>query len=305
MKVIQITLFLVCMLLVAAPAEARLQVVATLPALGQIAEAVGGEQVEVRLLSAPMQDPHFVPPKPTLARHLAAADALLVAGMSLESGWLPSLIGVARNDAIRPGQQGYIDTSRFLQRVLGKPTGLLTRELGDVHPEGNPHWWLDPLMAAAVARGVAEHFAALDPAHGKAFRANADVFSSAIEGRLPQWQAALRGVGPVVTYHDSFLYFVSRFEIEVAGFIEPKPGIEPSTAYLDDLVGRMRQQHVRAVWVEPYHNNRIARRVSELAGVPCIVIGSAVQEKGRAGYLALIDAMVESVTARQSGGQTP
>jgi len=274
-------------LLLPLTAQAELSVVATVPALARIAEAVGGSDAEVRSLARVGQDPHFVPPKPTLARHLADADLLFSVGLELESGWLPPLIELSRNAAIRVGGKGYFAGADHIE-VLGADI-VVDRSMGDVHPEGNPHWWLDPLRVAAVATALAERMALLDPGHAEAYRQRAGQFAAVLNTKLPAWQSHLSTSVPVVTYHDSYRYFIERFGIRVIAFVEPKPGIEPSTAHLDALVARLQQGEAEAVWLEPYHDTRIARRVCEHGRVACRIMPDAVEGSGAAGYIALIE----------------
>jgi len=267
----------------------ELHITATLPALGQIAQGVAGEFGEVKVLAHVGQDPHFVPPKPTLARHLAHADLLLAAGLGLEIGWLPPLLEAAGNDNIRPGGSGYLDGTQVLAEVLGKPHGKITRALGDIHPEGNPHWYIDPINAVQLAQVLAEKLAALDPAHAVQFRQHAADFSKDVQTRMPGWQTALQAMSPLVSYHNSYLYLVQRFGLKVTDFVEPKPGIEPSTAHLDTLVRELQQGSATSLWMEPYHDGKTARKVCELGHIPCRVMPDAIQGDGFAGYLHLID----------------
>ncbi len=282
-------MLLVVLLSVQTQASAALKIVSTLPALGQIAQGVAGDYAEIRVLARVGQDPHFVPPKPTLARHLVDADLLIAAGLGLEVGWLPPLIEASRNDDIRPGGTGYIDGTAAIARVLGKPQGKITRSLGDIHPEGNPHWWLDPDNGARLALLLADRLAVLDPVHAVQFHQNAKKFAADVAGRMQQWKVALQTQSPLVSYHDSYLYLVRRFDLDVVDFVEPKPGVEPSTAHLDALVGQLRRGEIRAVWLEPYHDGKIARKVCDLGGVPCRVMPDAVAGDGFAAYLRLFD----------------
>ncbi len=291
MKMIQQILMLATLMLPGL-AQAELQIVATLPALGQIAAAVAGEDGEVRVMARVGQDPHFVPPKPTLARHLAAADLLVTAGLALESGWLPPLVELSRNGRIREGQPGYFAGAGAI-KVLGA-MARVDRSMGDVHPEGNPHWWLDPLRAAAVAEAVAGRMAALDPAHAAAYRQRANVFSEQLQKLVTQWQPRLAKVAPIVSYHDSYRYFTERFAIPVAGFIEPKPGVEPSTRHLDELVSLIGSRKVVQLWVEPYHQGRIAKRVAGLSGAAVTIMPDAVAGEGGEGYLSMIRQLLET-----------
>jgi len=288
-KIFALLIVLLCGQMQAGAAD--LQVVTTLPALGQIAQGVAGEFAEIKVLAHVGQDPHFVPPKPTLARHLAEADLLLAAGLGLEIGWLPPLIEAARNDYIRPGGVGYLDGTQVLGEILGRPQGKITRAMGDIHPEGNPHWWLDPLNGVRLARVLAERLAVLDPAHATQFRQHADDLAGEVQVRMPVWRAALQRQSPLVCYHDSYLYLVQRFGLTVAGFVEPKPGIEPSTAHLDALVTALQQGSAISLWMEPYHDGKTARKVCELGHVPCRIMPDSVEGKGFAGYLHLFDVL--------------
>ncbi len=266
-----------------------IRIVASLPALGQIAQGVAGDFAEVKVLAHAGQDPHFVPPKPTLARHLARADLLVAAGLGLEIGWLPPLIEASRNQEIRAGSQGYIDGRDVLSEVLGKPQGKITRELGDIHPEGNPHWWMDPLNGVRLAQVIAERLALLDPEHASAYRQHAEALAKQVDARMPTWHAALQKLSPFVSYHDSFLYLVQRFSLQVTDFVEPKPGIEPSTSHLDALVHKIEQHQVKGVWLEPYHDGRLVRKLCELAQTPCRLMPDAVKADGFAGYIQMFD----------------
>lgn len=273
------------------PAWAQLHIVATLPALGQIAQGVGGIYAEVHILAHPDQDPHFVPPKPTLARHLARADLLVAAGLSLEIGWLPPLIEASRNPLIRPGAKGYVDGGQVLAEVLGKPGGKISRALGDIHPDGNPHWWLDPLNGVRLAYQLAARMGELDSAHAPVFQQNAEAFAAQVQTRMADWRQRFAALGPLVSYHDSYLYLARRFALRIIDFIEPKPGIEPSTAHLDALVKRLQRGEAVAVWLEPYHDGKTVRRVCELGQVPCLIRPDVIAGDGFNAYLGLFDVL--------------
>lgn len=272
-------------------ANAELMIVTTLPALAQIAQAVGGEDAEVRSLAKVGQDPHFVPPKPTLARHLARADLLFSVGLALESGWLPPLINLSRNEAIRVGGNGYFAGSDYIE-VIGADR-VVDRSMGDVHPEGNPHWWLDPIRVAVVAVALGQKMASLDPAHSEAYQQRANTFADLLKQRTAAWKARLTSAAPVITYHDSYRYFIERFGMRVVDFVEPKPGIEPSTKHLDRLVASLQQGAASSLWVEAYHDSSIAHRVCERGGIPCRIMPDAIDGEGDSGYIALIELLVK------------
>jgi len=288
---------LALLLLLPAVTHAELHIVATLPALGQIAAAVAGADGEVRVLARVGQDPHFVPPKPTLARHLTDADLLVTAGLALEGGWLPPLIELSRNRQIREGQPGHFAGSDAVE-ILGA-MARVDRSMGDVHPEGNPHWWIDPLRVAVAASALAERLAELDPAHALAYRQRAEAFGKRLQVLMTEWQPKLADISPVVSYHDSYRYFSERFKIPVAGFIEPKPGVEASARHLDDLVTLIGTKNVSQIWVEPYHRGRIAKRVATLSGAVLLTMPDAVEGEGAEGYVAMIELLLEAVAGEQ------
>ncbi|MDX8382051.1 MAG: metal ABC transporter substrate-binding protein [Ghiorsea sp.] len=277
-----------------AQAESQLNIVATIPALAQMAKTVVGEYGEVRSLAKVGQDPHFVPGKPTLARHLAKADVLVSVGLALESGWLPPLIELSRNSNIQSGAAGYFACSDYID-VIGHQ-GKTDRSMGDVHPEGNPHWWLDPIRVATVAQAFAKHLATLDPSHEADYVNNANAFSQQLHKLVETWQPKLKSTPNIITYHDSYRYFTDRFSIQVVGFVEPKPGVEASTRHLDDLVQVMNNNHVQHMWVESYHMGRVAERISSLSGAKIDELNDAIEGSGGTAYIHMIERMLQAAS---------
>jgi len=293
-----LNLSFIMLLFAALPAHtyAQVEIVATTPALAQIAKAVCGETCNVTTLAKVGQDPHFVAPKPTLARHLAKADLLFSVGLALESGWLPPLISLSRNSQIRIGGTGYFAGSDYVD-VLGKNIEV-NRSMGDVHPEGNPHWWIDPAQTALVSTALAKRLAKLDPTHADIYANQAKKFVSQLNALITKWKPVLKQSKPIVTYHDSYRYFVERFDIKVAGFIEPKPGVEPSTRHLDDLISMIESNGVQQIWVEPYHHGRISKRIAALSGAKLLIMTDATAEEGAAGYLHMIEQLLHAAKGK-------
>ncbi len=286
------TLWLLSLLFMHSMAHAvELHIVASLPALGHIAQGVAGDHAKVKILAHIEQDPHFVPPKPTLARHLARADLLIAAGLGLEIGWLPPLIDAARNDAIRVGSAAYIDGRDVLTEVLGKPQGHITRAMGDIHPEGNPHWWLDPINGVRLAQVIAKRLSKLDPEHAHDYQKNAQDFAQTIKAHMPKWQQALQQQSPLVSYHDSYIYLVQRFHLHVMNFVETKPGIEPSTAHLDALLHQLQKGHIKGLWLEPYHDGALVRKLCKLSHTPCRIMPDAMQGNGFKAYIGIFETL--------------
>ncbi len=298
MKSILFTIFLAATCLLPIQAKAQLNIVATVPALAQIAKAVAGEDAQVISLAKVGQDPHFVPGKPTLARHLAKADLLVTVGLALESGWLPPLMALSRNTKIKVGSDGYFASSDYIQ-VIGGLTKV-DRSMGDVHPEGNPHWFLDPIRAAKMGQALAKRLAKLDPAHASNYTSRAQVFSEQLERLVQHWLPLIKLQTGIVTYHDSFRYFVDRFGIVVLGFVEPKPGVEASTQHLDDLIAMMKSAQVQQIWTEPYHMGRIAKRVAELSGAKIEIMDDAVAGYQGSDYIHMIETMLQKASGQTS-----
>lgn len=273
MKIICAIIFLAA----AITAQAKLNVVATLPDFGSIAEAVGGEHVKVTTIARGSEDPHFVDARPSFVRVLNQADVLIEGGAELEIGWLPPLVTAARNAKILADAPGHLVLGRHIA-LLDIPSGPVDRSMGDVHPAGNPHFWLDPQNAPIMAGQIAETLGKADPAHAADFNAAAKVFSEKVAKQLVEWgkrMAPFRGT-KVITYHKSFDYFTRRFELEVVGQLEPKPGLEPSATHMNQLAKRGREQGVKLVLVEPFRSRRNAEQVARSIGAKTVVLPDKV-----------------------------
>jgi ABC-type Zn uptake system ZnuABC Zn-binding protein ZnuA len=286
-------------LLSAAAAHAKLNVVATLPDFGSIAEEIGEDNIKVTVIARGTEDPHFVDARPSFIRVLNQADVLLESGAELELGWLPPLVNNARNAKILPGGKGHLLMSRGIS-LLEVPTGPIDRSMGDVHPAGNPHYWLDPANGKIMAATLAEAFSRLDPANADTYQGNLRRFNERLDKRLAEWtrsMAPLRGK-KVVTYHKSFDYLLKRFGLELSGTIEPRPGIEPSPTHINALVGRMKEESAALLMIEPYRPRRTPEYVAKSTGVPLLLLPEKVggHEKAK-DYLSLFDYNVSQITS--------
>src|SRR5882724_7206477 len=258
----KILLILSAILSFALTGHAKLKVVATLPDLGSLAREVGGDKVDVSVLAKPTEDSHFVDARPSFVVQLRDADVLIDGGAELEIGWLPPLLQNARNPKIEVGKPGRVQASQGV-RLMNVPTSA-TRAAGDVHALGNPHFVVDPIIAKAVARHIAQAFSAVDPTNAATYEANYKKFEATINSKLQQWGATLlpfKGQ-PVAAYHESWVYFAHRFGFNIDIFLEPKPGIPPSPSHLVEVIEKMKAAHVKAILVEPYHNRKIAEKVA-------------------------------------------
>ena len=282
----------------AACAQAKLNVVATLPDYAAIASAVGGGHVDITALAKPTEDPHFVDARPSFVVKLKAADALIEGGAELEIGWLPPLLQSARNSKIEAGQPGRITASQGL-RLMNVPTEV-TRAAGDVHALGNPHFGVDPIIAKAIAKHIAASFSVLDAANAADYQANEKAFEDTINAKLQEWGKALlpyRGQS-LVAYHDSWVYFAHRFGFTIDVFLEPKPGIPPSPSHLAEVIGKIKAGHIKAILVEPFHNHKIAEKVSSATGAHVVEFAQYPGALPNTdSYVALIDVLVSHLAA--------
>jgi len=266
-------------LIAAAPAAAqgKLNVVTTTEDLAAIAREIGGDRVTVESIARGYQDPHFVEAKPSFILKLQKADLLIVVGRELEIGWLPPLIQQSRNAKVQVGAAGYLDASQRA-RILDIPTGQVTRAEGDVHPQGNPHYWLDPENGKIVAREVADKLSELRPNDRSVFDQRQTAFAGRIDEAEKRWLAAMqpyKGV-KVVTYHRSFPNFAERFGLNVVGYVEPRPGIPPSPQHTLDLINDMKRQMVKVVLVEPYFDLKTPNAIGRETGAEVLVLPPSV-----------------------------
>ena len=275
---------------ITAPADAKLQIVATTPDFAAIARAIGGERVEVTSLAKGIQDPHFVDAKPSFIRLLNQADVLIEGGADLEVGWLPPVLESARNPKLAAGAPGRVAASAGVR--LLQPATPVDRSEGDVHPLGNPHYMLDPENSRAVADGIAAALCRLDAAGCGGYRANVAAWDQRLDQKLKEWTASMapyRGV-KVITYHDSWPYFARRFGLEIVDHVEPKPGIPPTPGHLEQLVDRITREQVRVVIMEPYFSDRAPQLLAHKTGVAVLALAPSVApEAGIPDYFALFD----------------
>jgi len=277
-------------------AHAALEVVATTPDLGAIAQAVGGDKIHVTSLARGTEDPHFVDAKPSFARVLNKADVLIEGGAELEIGWLPPLVDNARNRKIVRGAEGRIDASEGIS-LLEVPQKL-DRSEGDVHAVGNPHYTLSPQNGKIIAQHLAEKLAKLDPANAAAYAQNSKAFVAALDAKVAEWTALLKPVQDVkvVAYHKSFEYFAQSFGLNVVGYIEPKPGIEPSPTHINALIPKMKAEGVKLIIMEPNRPRKTPDYVANVIGAKVVLLPLLVGGNSEAtDYLKLIDYDVKAV----------
>ena len=279
-------------MMLAWPAQAQpsLKVVTSTTDLADIAKSVGGSRISVRHISEGYQDPHFVEAKPSFVLQLRDADVFAFVGLDLEIGWMPLLLDGARNRRINPGGAGHVDVSRVIP-VLDVARGPVDRSQGDVHPRGNPHYWLDPENAKRIAELFRERFSALDPQGATTYARNAQQFGNRLDAAEREWAPLLARIKeqPVVAWHTSWRYFAQYTGMNIVGFMEPKPGVPPSPAHLAGLVQTMKRTGTKVIIMEPFYDRRMADFVARNSGAQVLVLPPSVGgARGIDDYIALM-----------------
>ncbi len=286
-----VTLLLAGILPAPARAASKLNVITATTDLAALAQEVGGDHIEVESIARGYQDPHFVEAKPSFLLKLRRADLLVVIGLQLEIGWLQPLITQSGNPKIQVSAPGYLDASQFAD-ILEIPTTAVTRAMGDVHPLGNPHYWLDPQNGLRIARGIQQKLSEMRPDDAAYFEQRFQAFSQRLQQAEQRWDEqmkALRG-RKVVTYHRSWPNFAKRFGLDVVGYVEPRPGIPPSPGHTVELIQMMRREKVKVILVEPYFDLKTPNAVARETGAKVVVLMPSVGgEKEITDYFKLFD----------------
>jgi zinc/manganese transport system substrate-binding protein len=261
----------------AAHAQGKLNVVTATEDLASLAREVGGDRINVDTIAKGYQDPHFVEAKPSFILKLQKADLLIVVGRELEIGWLPPLMQQSRNQKIQVGAEGYLDASLGV-RILEIPTGQITRAMGDVHPLGNPHYWLDPENGKRIAKEIDDKLDQLRPGEKAYFDQRLADFDMRLDAAEKRWLAAMAPYkgAKVVTYHRSFPNFAERFGLDIVGYVEPRPGIPPTPQHTLDLINDMKRQNVKVVMVEPYFDLKTPNSIGQQTGAKVLVMPPSV-----------------------------
>jgi len=290
-----------------AQAETRaLRVVTTTEDLAAIAREIGGSRVTVESICRGYQDPHFVDAKPSFMVTLKRADLFVEVGRDLEVGWAPGLLNGARNPRILPGAAGFVDASAQVE-ILEIPASV-SRAHGDVHPFGNPHYWLDPVNGAGIARAIRDGLARVAPADAALFRERCADFEKRLAEAVPRLEARAREIGitgaRVVTYHRSWSYFARAFGFEVVNFVEPRPGIPPSPNHVADLTTQMKQGRVKLLIMEDFFDPRLPQKIARDTGVPLVILPTSVgAEDGIRSYFDLFDHQLTRIAQALKGAK--
>lgn len=324
-------LFVVTILIASLNATASVKIVATTPDLASIANEIGGGNVEVVSIARGYEDPHHIIAKPSFILKANKADLWITVGMDLEVGWEPLILSGARNSDIMVGSAGYLDCSAKI-RKLEIPT-VIDRSLGDVHPAGNPHYWLDPYNGRLIAEEIAERLSRLDPSHSAVYGKNLDSFKKRLdekmfgrtvltsangdelwrmsdEGSLDQyceknniqpdpssWYGKMKSirVKQYIAYHKLWIYFNNRFGIETVDFLEPKPGIPPTPSHLANIIDIVKNKGIKLLVQSTYNNPQASNFMKEKTGIGVLTLPTSVGgTKEAETYFGLFDVITDS-----------
>lgn len=273
-------------------ADKILRVVTTTEDLAAIAREVAGDKATIVAIAHGYQDPHFVDAKPSYMVLLKRADVFVEVGRDLEIGWVPGLVNGARNPKILAGQPGHVDASSRVQ-VIEVPSSV-SRAQGDIHPFGNPHYWLDPANGGPIAEAIRDALSRAAPAQASYFAQRTADFEKRLAASSARWKQQAQALEisgmKIVTYHRSWSYFARAYGLQVVDFIEPKPGIPPSPNHVRELEGLMQQGGIRLLLMEPYFDSKLAEKIARDTGVPLAIVPTSVgAEPGIKTYFDLFD----------------
>jgi len=275
-----LVLVLVAALAVISPprvqAARKLRVVATIPDLKSLTEAVGGDLVDVESLTRGTQNFHEAEVRPSMMLKLRRADAVVENGLDLDA-WADVAIEGSNNPNIVRGGRGRIEISRGIE-VLDVPTTRVDRSMGDVHPRGNPHFSLDPGLAGTITQTIVDGLARIAPEQRAAFEQNRKNFLAQLDGHMAEWMKLMEPVkgSKIVVFHPDMIYFLTRFGLVQAAVLEDRPGIPPSPQHLANVIRQIKDERIKVILVEPWNDVKLANRVGEESGAKAIVVASAV-----------------------------
>ena len=277
---------------------AKVRVVTTLTDLADLTRNVGGEHVEVFSLATGIEDTHGVPMKPSFVPVLNRADLVVLVGFDCEHAFLPALLEASKNPRIQKGKPGYVDCSQGITPVdVPKSTD---HSEGDVHPYGNPHYMLDPVLAKTAVQNICNALVAVAPQFADDFRANRDAYLAKLDAKIAEWQknaASLKGV-KFVSYHEHWPYFANRFGMVYFGTIELKPGIDPTPRHIEELVSSMKAEHVSIVVREPQFPEKVPALIAQQTGATLVklpIMPGGVPHTDT--YIEMMDYIVQTMVA--------
>jgi len=281
------------LILIPGLAQASLRIAATVPNMGMLANEIGGEHVEVTVMAPADRDPHYLDARPSMMAAIRRADLVVAVGAELEVGWLPAAIQGAQNRKVQEGQRGYFEGAAHIERI--GEGGPADRSGGDVHPMGNPHFYMDPVRMAQVGDALAQRLGRLDEDNRDYYLERAANFREAVESRLPGWKEKAADAPGVVLYHKDADYLMKLLDVPVKGYLEPLPGIPPTAQHLASLVRELRDEEGVVLYTS-FQPSQGANFLQRELGWPARQLASQVPVDGnRSNYFMMINRWVEAL----------
>jgi zinc/manganese transport system substrate-binding protein len=297
--------FIFGMLLYSQPALAKLRVVTSTTDLKALVLDLAGDKVSVESICKGPQDPHHIRAKPSYMVRLSRADLLLAVGLELEVAWLPALIQGARNPRINPGRPGYLELSNAVSPI-DVPVGSVDRSQGDIHPSGNPHYWLDPDNLKKMASLISSRLTELDGGNAGYYRAMLSRYLKRLDLSIARWKklmAPYRG-RKVVSYHATFNYFHRHFGLDAIAYVERRPGIPPAPAHLVGVIRKMRKEKAAIIFHETYYDQATSNMVAKRATARVLRLPASVgADREATDSISLIDTIVSRFAAAAGKSQ--
>ena len=280
-----------------ASAARKIRVITSIPELAEFTRALGADLVEVESLATGVEDPHGVPMKPSFVPKLSRADLVVIIGLELEHAFMPALIEASKNPKIQAGKPGYIDCSLHIA-PLEVPKSL-SRTEGEIHPNGNPHYNLDPVLARTAIQTIYDGLAQNFPEHQAAFKAGRDAYLAKLDKKIAEWQELakpLKGV-KFISYHNEWIYFNHRFGLIYLGTIELRHGIEPTARHVADTIALVKSEQCKIVVREPQFSDRVPNQIAAQTGAKIVSLPIMSGGPRAKTYMELIDFDIRSLLA--------
>lgn len=257
-------------------ARAALEVFACAPEWGSLVKELAGERANVYVATTATQDIHRIQARPSLIARARMADLAVCTGAEQEVGWMPLVRTQSGNDRIQLGKTGYLEVANHVPRI--EVPAVIDRALGDVHPVGNPHIQWGPRQIQLGANEISRRLSQLDPAGDAEYKRRLADFTSRWSAATSRWMeqgAPLKGVA-VIQHHRNYSYLFEFLGMRQVASLEPKPGVEPTSSHLNDLVRQQQADPARMIVRASYHSPAASEWLAERIKVPAVLLPATV-----------------------------
>ncbi len=272
---------------------------ATSTQLGDFVRQVGGDRVDLHQILQPNTDPHEYEPRPADVIATAGAKLVFTSGDNLDA-WMSEVVSEAG------GSPKVVDVGASV------PVELPGESSGAEASRYDPHWWHDPVNAEAAVATIRDALSAADPSGAAVYAANAKAYTTRLKALDSGIAACFRPVPAderkLVTDHDAFSYFASRYGITVVGAIIPSQTTQaqPSAGELADLTRTIEREHVSAIFPESSINPKLAQAIARDTGATAdyTLYGDTLGPAGSPGatYLGMEQANADAMVRGFTGG---